>query len=355
MGMDKNSGIYMDDFVSNDGCLYLGIDAGVFTTSICTSDGKSFSERSIAAYSSSVDNPEEKVLFGDKALEAENETIKEFLRGEIKNEDDICRFTDFLRHVLNERDIDADNENIYAIIGVDCDTDIAYKKKLLKLYNEIFTGAMLVDEMFCIAYNKSLQKGSMIVDMGYTKTDICTITEEKSQKIDHLTLSCAGKDIDNEIVKLVNERWPDSQITEEVARKWKEEHGHLFEPLDSCVVDILLENRTVMESIADEIQIACEFVATDIVSGITRVLSDADPSMRESLRNNIHLFGGTSALPGIDNYIENELKEVGGGKIFTDLDPFLGVSEGALEIAKNMPTEFWKQLDTEKQNKELIV
>ncbi|MBP1909878.1 rod shape-determining protein [Methanolobus bombayensis] len=343
---------YMEGEITSDKCLYIGIDAGMYKTSVCSSEGKKFSERSLVAFSSENGNDLEKVLAGKDALELEDGKKVELFNGELKSEEntDACRR--FLKHVLEKNEVV--EKNTYAIIGVPANADKAYKKKLLELANEVFTGAMLVDELFCAAYKNNLPDRSIIVDIGYSKTDICIIDSEVPRENDCLRLSCAGKDIDSEIVKLVNDRWPDSTISEELAREWKEKYGALDPGSDTCVVDVPLENGHVQESIIEELQLACEFVVTDIVSGITRILSDHEPELREKLRNNIHILGGTSNLDGIDSFIENELKVLGGGKVFSDIDPEYGISEGALEIAKNMPADFWNQLTTEKDTEEMI-
>ncbi|WP_340820742.1 rod shape-determining protein [Methanolobus sp. WCC4] len=343
---------YLDN---NNGYLYIGIDAGMFKTSVCTSDGKRFSERSVVAFSKAEDDSSEAMaILGREALEMEDADIKEPLADGLKKEDDVIAFKKYLKALVTENGIDTDG-NIYAIVGVPSDADKEYKKKLLELCRDLFSGAMLVDEVFCAAYKKGLLDGSIIVDIGLNRTEICIMNGEVPQDTEYLSIPCAGKDIDHEIVKLIKERWPDSQVTEDVTREWKEEHGYLCSDPDNCVVNIPLEDGEVEESIADELQIACEFVVTDIVSGITRILSEIAPELRGSLRNNIHIFGGTSDLGNIDTFIENELKELGGGKVYRDLDPVYGISEGALELSKNMPVEFWEQLDTGKQNEEMIV
>lgn len=346
----------MEEFDNNSRCLYLGIDVGMFKTSICTSDGKKFSERTAIAFlQKESGDPPESILYGQEAVTLEDGTINNVLKNELKDEDDVLHFKNFLKYFLNKHAIDSGKDGTYAMVGVPSNADRKYKQKLLELSSEIFSAVMVVDELFCIAYKKSLLEGGIIVDIGSDKTDICVINSNIPQEDDCLSLPCAGKNIDREIVKLINERWPDSRITEELAMGWKEEYGCLGPCSDQCVVDIPLENGTTQESIAEEMQIACEFVLTDVVSGITRMLSNVDPDMRESIRNNIHIFGGTSNLPGLGTFIENELKELGGGKVFLDLDSTFGISEGALELARNMPLEFWQQLRAGKQDKEMIL
>jgi rod shape-determining protein MreB len=351
----KNDSDYMDKFTTNDDFLYLGIDAGMFKTSVCTSDGNKISERTVVALlNDDSDSSTEKVLFGEDALESQVDNIREILNIELKTEEDVIACGKYLKNILEKHDVNMSRVNTYAILGVPSNAQKAYKKKLLELSREIFSGAMLVDGIFCMAYRYDFLDNSVLVDIGCNKTNICIISGDVPQETDCLSLPCAGKDIDMEIVKLINERWPDSNVTEELAREWKEKYGHLGPSSDPCIVTVPLESGDIEESIAEEVQIACEFVVTDIVSGITRILSDVDPGIRESLRNNIHIFGGTSKLLDIGTFIEGELKELGGGDVFLDLDSVYGISEGALELARNMPMEFWKQPVVGKQDEELI-
>jgi rod shape-determining protein MreB len=334
----------MDDPGSINDCLYLGIDAGIFKTSVCTSEGKRFSERSAVIIRETSVDSEGKTISGTEALEAPDEDVKEALKNGLKNEDDVLIFKEFLKDLLEKHDIDLKSRNIYTILGVPSTADLEYKKNLLSLAMELFCGAMLVDELFCVAYKKDILERSIILDLGFSKTDIAIINGGVPQENDLLCLSCSGKDIDSEIVKLIKERWNDSIVTEELAREWKEEYGHLVSAPGPCTVNIPLESGTINESIDEEIQIACEFVVTDIVSGITRILSGVETEIRDSLRNNIHIFGGTSRLLNIGTFIETELKELGGAKVSLDIDPVFGVAEGALELCRNMPAEFWEQI-----------
>ncbi|TQD27547.1 rod shape-determining protein [Methanolobus vulcani] len=345
----------MEDQTTSDNSLYIGIDAGMFKTSVCTSEGKKFTERSTVVFSNENSNSQEqKVISGKDALDLADGNIIELFKGELGTEEDIDACRKFLRSILEKHDIDASRDT-FAILGTPSDANKEYKRKFLELANEVFSGAMLVDELFCASYKNNLPDKSIIVDIGYSRTDICIIDSEVPRENDCLRLSCAGKDIDSEIVKLISERWEDSKVTEELASGWKEEHGHLGSGSDNCVVDVPLESGNVQESIMEELQLACEFVVTDIVSGIIKLISDIEPELREKLRNNIHILGGTSDLEGLDSFIENELRVLGGGKVISDIDPVYGISEGALEIAKNMPPEFWTQLNAENKTKEMIV
>lgn len=347
----------MEENAGNKRDLFIGIDAGMFRTSICTNDGKKFSERSVIAFPSEKSSEsDKKVISGKDALDLKDGKKMELFDGELRTDEEINACKQFLRSILKKHKVDTDNTDseIYAILGVPSDADRKYRRKLLELSNELFAGAMLVDELFCTAYKNDLPDRSIIVDIGFNKTDICIIDSEIPIENDCVRLSCAGRDIDSEIVKLINERWTDSKVSEELAREWKENYGRLGSGSNKCVVDVPLESGNVQESIMEELQLACEFVVTDIVSGIIRLLSDLDPELREKLRNNIHIFGGTSDLGGIGTFIENELKVLGGGKVYSDIDPVYGISEGALELAKNMPPEFWSQLTAEKETKEMI-
>ena len=183
----------MEDQTTSDNSLYIGIDAGMFKTSVCTSEGKKFTERSVVVVSTEdSNNQEQKVVSGKDALELEDGNIKELFKGELRTEEDIDACRKFLKSILEKHDVDASRDK-YAILGTPSNASREYKRKFLELANEVFSGAMLVDELFCASYKNNLPDKSIIVDIGYSKTDISIIDSEVPRENDCLRLSCAGK------------------------------------------------------------------------------------------------------------------------------------------------------------------
>ncbi|MBN2109540.1 MAG: rod shape-determining protein [Methanosarcinaceae archaeon] len=336
--------------VKSQEVLYLGIDLGTYTTAICTSTGKKLVEYSAIAHEGEElpEDPEgEKVLFGKEALERRElnirQPVKDLLLGKLHDHWPVKLL---LQHFLRSAGIELDDRECYAIIGVPAGADQSYRKAILEIAKDLFTGAMVVDELFCVAYGSGRLENSLIVDIGASKLDICRINGNVPGEDDHLKISFAGDKMDQELIDLIREKYEDSRVTDHLARQWKEKFGYVGSSDEQCKVELPLEDSSEEASISEEIRFACESVIPDVVSGLTKFISDVEPDLRDALRNNIYVCGGCSKMRNVGNFIESELKELGGGKVFLPDDPDLAVAEGARKLTEKMPPEFWAQVNS---------
>ncbi|WP_167848742.1 rod shape-determining protein [Methanolobus halotolerans] len=330
--------------------LYVGIDLGTYTIAICTNKGTKFVGYSAIAYEGeqfpqSVEN--ENILFGKAALEQTDMEpkvpVKDFLMGNTGNQEPV-KF--LLQHCLKSAGIELDSGESYAIIGVPAGADITYKKSILGMARGMFTGAMVADEAFCIAYGSGRMENCLIVDIGASKLNICHINGNVPGDEDQIKISFAGENIDLELIDLIREKYEDAKITKHLARQWKEEFGYVGLSDVRCEVELPLETSSEESSITEELRLACESVVPDVVSGLTKMISDSQPDIRETLRNNIYVCGGCSKIKNVGNFIEGELKELGGGKVFLSEDPDFAVAQGARKLTERMPQEFWSQVNS---------
>lgn len=334
--------------VNGQEALYLGIDIGTYTIAICTNTGRKFVEYSVIAHESEElpQSPEsENILFGKAALEQSDLNIKEPVKALLQGTtNDYEPVKLLLQHCLKSAGIEPDASESYAIIGVPAGADPSYKRSILEISRDLFTGAMVADELFCVAYGSGHLENSLIVDIGASKLDICHINGNVPGADDHLRISFAGENIDQELIDLIKEKYEDARIPKNLARQWKENFAYVGLPDVQCKVEVPLENSSEETSISEELRFACESVIPDVVCGLTKMISDAEPEFREALRNNIYVCGGCSKIKNIGNFIESELKELGGGKVFLPDDPDLAVAEGARKLTEKMPKEFWAQV-----------
>ncbi|MDW7731614.1 MAG: rod shape-determining protein [Methanolobus sp.] len=335
--------------VNGQEALYLGIDIGTYTIAICTNTGTKFVEYSTIAHEGEefpqrLEN--ENVLFGRAALERSDlnikEPVKDLLQGKTNNPEPVKLL---LQHSLKSAGIELDSRESYAIIGVPAGADASYKRSILEMSRDLFTGAMVADEIFCVAYGIGHLENFLIVDIGASKLDICHINGNVPGAEDHLRISFAGENIDQELIDLIKEKYEDARIPKNLARQWKENFGYVGLLDVQCKVELPLEDSFEETSISEELRFACESVIPDVVSGITKMISDAEPDFREALRNNIYVCGGCSKIKNVGTFIESELKELGGGKVFLADDPDFAVAEGARKLTEKMPQEFWAQVN----------
>ncbi len=56
------------------------------------------------------------------------------------------------------------------------------------------------------------------------------------------------------------------------------------------------------------------------------------------------MSGGGALLNGLNQKIENGLAELGGGQVTVAVEPLYAGANGALQLAVDMPAEYWHQL-----------
>ncbi len=344
-------------------CFYIGIDVGTYKIAVCTSKENNL-------LGTIPDNGAASKSEEQKSIHEENSQLNDIVPDKISFEKELYSDTHKDNTFIGEQDTGLDissdfklfvdmfcckyekalkKNKTYAMIALPLKVDKVHRKKILELSMKVFSGAMIVDGPFCLAYNKGLLERSMIVDIGYSKTEICVFIDGNIEKEAYICSECAGKTIDSEICKLVSERWPDSGIKEYISREWKEEYGCLNPSDNACLVSIPSDKENLKVSVSEELQLACESVITEVILGITRIMSSSGSDINTSLRKNIHICGGTSKLENIGIFIENELKELGGGNVYTDIDHVFGISESALSLARAMPLDFWEQIIISKE------
>ena len=74
-----------------------------------------------------------------------------------------------------------------------------------------------------------------------------------------------------------------------------------------------------------------------------------DPEFQAHLRNNVLLGGGGSQIRGLDRILERALDKLGGGRVVKVEEPLYAGANGALQIAHDMPEEYWENLHNEKK------
>ena len=69
-----------------------------------------------------------------------------------------------------------------------------------------------------------------------------------------------------------------------------------------------------------------------------------DPEFQQQLRENIILSGGGGLMDGLNKAIEDKLDRVGGASVTVVEEPLYAGSNGALQLALDMPSSYWQQL-----------
>ncbi len=113
---------------------------------------------------------------------------------------------------------------------------------------------------------------------------------------------------------------------------------------DTIEVLIPVNGKSVPHNITKQLSMACSILIEPILKGIHELVASFNPEFQERLRNNIILSGGGSKLDGLTLKIQEGLDSVGGGFVTHVEEPMYAGAAGALQLAEDMPSDFWEQL-----------
>ncbi len=330
--------------------IFIGVDFGTSKISITTSEGKNVLEQNVIGYPKDPISSKflkKEVLYGNEAIKHRIalDIFRPIEHGTLKsNKEDIGAAKGLLEHCLKSIDFSPDVES-YAILGVPAEASVLSKKILTEISKDFFTSAMVASDPFCIAYELGELENALIVDIGAGTTDLCRVHATLPEPDDMLSWPNAGDHIDEILIKLITEGYTNAMVTKEMAKRWKEKYAFVGIPQNDIKVDIPVDSSSLELSITQELKESCESIVPDVVTGVSQLIATYDPDFRDELRNNIIISGGGSLIRNIDSFIEEELSEVGGGKVSAiKEDPFLAGSKGALKLAMDMPEDYWTQL-----------
>jgi len=109
-------------------------------------------------------------------------------------------------------------------------------------------------------------------------------------------------------------------------------------------VMIPVDGKPTAHDITDVMKQACEILVDPIVAGCKKLISSFNPEFQDRLRNNILLAGGGGTMRGLNFRVEQGLADIGGAKVNVVDEPVYAGANGALQLAVDMPGEYWQQL-----------
>ena len=161
---------------------------------------------------------------------------------------------------------------------------------------------------------------------------------------DQRTLTSAGDSIDEYLLKLIGDRYPQAQISIFMVRQWKEQHGFVGKPQGRVEVTAPVAGRPTQFDITDALRTACESIVAPVTETMLDLLPKVEPEFQAEVRNNILLAGGVSQLAGLRPALEKALEPLGGGKVKAVKDPVFCGSDGGLAIALDALDTDWEKV-----------
>jgi rod shape-determining protein MreB len=338
----------------NNEVLHVGIDLGTSRSSISSSNGERHVIESYVGWP--LDMVARKVLkkpvlVGSEALQ--NRSMLDLHRpleqGLIKegSDKDEAAVRELLWHLLSLVGVDRENRNgrkVRAVVGVPAEALRVNKQQVRKALQGAVDSLMIVSEPFAVAYGMEALLHTLVIDSGAGTTDLCVMNGRLPTDEDQRTLPQAGDWVDEQLLRLVRARYPDASVSIHMVRQWKEEGSFVGNSKTPVVVTAPVAGKPTQLDITNEMRQACEGILPPVVESMLDLLSRAQPDYQEKIRNNVVVSGGTGLIRGLGPRLEQDLQQVGGGKVRVVKDPIYVGSDGGLAIAMDAPESDWERL-----------
>jgi len=349
----------VNDTDSTENALLLGIDLGTSRSSIVSLDGKRKTVESYVGYPKdpvSRKHLKADVIFGKHALDnrlsldlfrpLEAGVIKGSGEGDWGDElgkRNLAAAKDLLAHLVDEIEPGRD-EVLYGVIGVPSRASTKNKQAILEIAKEVLDSVMIVSEPFTVAYGLGRMADVIVIDIGAGTTDLCRMHGTVPGDEDEVSYTIAGDSIDQKMFELIMTKYPNAQLTVNMCKTFKEKYGFVHDAKDKIEVLIPINGKPTPHDITDEVRGACSILIQPCVDGIVKLVSSFNPEFQDRIKNNIVLSGGGGQMDGLGKKIEDNLGQIGGGKVTVVEEPLYAGANGALQLAVDMPTEYWQQL-----------
>jgi rod shape-determining protein MreB len=339
---------------SND-ILHVGIDLGTSRSAISASNGERFVVESFVGWPADMVAKKvlkRSVLIGHEAVA--NRTMldlhRPLERGLLKegSEKDVEAVRELLKHLLGLVGVASngkiDASRVRAVVGVPAASLRTNKQYLRNAMKGIVDSLLIVSEPFAVAYGLDALLHTMIIDIGAGTTDFCVMKGRYPTEEDQRTLTTAGDSIDQQLLKIINDRYPQANVTIYMVREWKEHHSFVGDATEQVMVTAPVKGVPTELDITNEMKAACETLLAPTVETMLDLLSRVEPEFQERVRNNIILSGGGGLIRGLAAALEEALKQVGGGKVKYMEDPVFIGSDGGLALAIDAPDGDWEKI-----------
>jgi rod shape-determining protein MreB len=330
--------------------LYVGVDLGTSRSAVSASNGRREWVQSYVGWPKDFVAKKmlgKRVLFGDEALDhrlslslfrpLENGVIRE---GTEQDEEAVMELIGHLVELAEPKP----GAKIYAAVGVPAEALKVNRLAIKHAVSRYAETLMVVSEPFSVAYGMGALDNAMVIDIGAGTVDFCIMHGTMPTEEDQRSLFTAGDYVDEQLFNLLSERHPEADFTLNMVRRFKEEHGFVGTPSGKVEVQVPVHGRTVKLDIARELRKACESVVPAIAETAMEMIAKFDPEYQEKVRNNIILAGGGSQMKGLPDFLSKELADFAPTSFRVVDDPLYAGVDGALELAKDMPEEYWENM-----------
>jgi rod shape-determining protein MreB and related proteins len=248
-----------------------------------------------------------------------------------------------VQHLVNQIDPGRD-DLLFGVVGVPSNASKKNKQAIIDACKETLDAVMIVSEPFTVAYGMERMSDILVIDIGAGTSDLCRMHGTVPTEEDEISLTIAGDAVDQKLHDLVRERYPKASVTVNMCKQIKEKYGYVSDTKDKIMVDLPVDGKPTPHDLTQEVKQACEILVQPLVDAIHKLVSSFNPEFQDRLRNNVLLAGGGGLMRGLNKRIEDAMQQIGGGKVTVVDEPLYAGANGALQLAMDMPAEYWQQL-----------
>ncbi|HEX4796315.1 MAG TPA: MamK family actin-like protein [Humisphaera sp.] len=236
------------------------------------------------------------------------------------------------------------DDMVYAVVGVPSRATQKNKQAILEIAREVLDSVMIVSEPFTVAYGMEKMSDILVIDIGAGTTDLCRMHGTVPGDEDEVSYTIAGDAIDQRLYELIMQKYPRAQVTVNMCKTMKEQYGFVSDNKDRVIVTFPEDGKPSPHDVTDQVKQACEILVQPCVEGIQKLVSSFNPEFQHRLRDNVLLSGGGGLMKGLNTRIEEAMKEYGGARVTIVDEPLYAGANGALQLALDMPAEYWQSL-----------
>ena len=248
-----------------------------------------------------------------------------------------------VQHLVNQIDPGRD-DLLFGVVGVPSNASKKNKQAIIDACKETLDAVMIVSEPFTVAYGMERMSDILVIDIGAGTSDLCRMHGTVPTEEDEISLTIAGDAVDQKLHDLIKERYPKASITVNMCKQVKEKYGYVSDTKDRIMVDLPVDGKPTPHDLTQEVKQACEILVQPLVESIHKLVSSFNPEFQDRLRNNVLLAGGGGLMRGLNKRVEDAMQAIGGGKVTVVDEPLYAGANGALQLAMDMPAEYWQQL-----------
>lgn len=335
---------------AKDNILRIGIDLGTSCSAVCASNGKNNLVLSYVGWPKDFVARKtlgKRILFGEEALEhrLSLEMVRPLASGVIKENTERAEeaVAELIGHLV-DLSRGASDSTVHVAVGVPAEAMKVNQQAIKNAVGKFADKVIVISEPFSVAFGMDMLDNAMVVDIGAGTVDFCIMHGTLPGPEDQRSLFTAGDYVDQQLLEMLRESFPQSDFTLNLARKFKEKYGFVGKREDKVIVEVPIAGKFEKHDITNEIRRACELIMPPIVETIMEMIARFDPEYQARVRENIILAGGGSRMTGIEDFLKQALKDFAECKFTRIDDPRYGGANGALALANEMPEEYWADM-----------